>query len=332
MYRLLAVILGICGFALMSNTSPAAAETKAEKLADAAQAEEMAEEMTALLYQPTFPGGHDPDQAFEIEYVVYFGGFHLATLNFTGSITGDAYQIRTQIQTEGVADALVKSNANIGAKGDIDNRWVRPTLYNSDVTDTKQRQLVSMIYNDYVPGKVLSFPEYNLDRFPVDAALKTDTVDPISAIMFILQGSAISTENPCGGQIRIFDGRRRFNMALEFQKTEEVSTGKKGAYHGPAHKCWVGYKKVAGFKPPKTERDKKKRETAKSDWPDVDMWIAEHDSGMRVPVRIQSETSFGIFVARATTLNVTSKTELAADTPRGLMNSPLAPLDDFDMQ
>ncbi|TNE35716.1 MAG: DUF3108 domain-containing protein [Alphaproteobacteria bacterium] len=327
MFRLLAKFLGFSAVLVLLMSLPASAKTKEEKLAEAAKAAELAEEMTALLYEPAFPRGQDPDTTFDIEYVVYWGGFHLATLEFIGSVRGGEYQIRTLIETEGVADALLKSKADIGSKGDLEGSLVRPVLYNSDITDSNRRQLVSMTYSDHVPGDVLSFPEYNLERFPVEAKLKPDTVDPISAIMYILAGSAVTEGNPCGGKIPIFDGRRRFDMALEYIEHDTVSTGRKGAYKGEALKCWVGYKKIAGFKPAKTARQASKEAAAKSNWPDVYMWLVPHDSSLLVPVRIQAENNLGAFIARAVKMDITTRTELA-----GGGGAPYAPLPEADVR
>jgi hypothetical protein len=315
MLRKTAEILGFSLLGLSLMVPSAYAATKEEKLAKAEQTAALAPEMMTLFQDQTFPYEQEADQTIKIEYVVFFGGFHLATLQFSGSITDNVYKIRSAIQTEGVADALAKTTADIGSQGVVDQKYVRPTLYNSDVTDANQRQLVSMVYEDFIAEQASSFPEYNLERFPVADEMKVDTVDPISAIMFILQGSAVTSDNACGGTIPIFDGRRRFNISLEHVDTEEVSTGKNGAFKGEAYKCWVGYKKIAGFKLPKTKRAQKKWEKAKSDWPDIHMWINERDDGLRVPVRIQSETTFGVFVARASVIEVKSRTELAAGGP-----------------
>lgn len=312
--KFLAVYLGFCVGLVALGATEAVAATKLEKLAQAEKAVELAPELTPLLHQESFPTPAQADKTIEIQYVVYFGGFHLATLDFIGTLTGDKYEIRSAITTEGVADALVSTTADIGAQGLVTDGKVQPRLYNSDITDTNQRQLVAMSYQDVLPTNVGSFPEYNLERFPVSEDDQRATVDPLSAIMFIIQGSAATEANPCGGTIPIFDGRRRFNIMLEHQADETVSTGKDGAYHGEAMKCWIGYKKVAGFKPPKKRRWGKAPVT-KSDWPDIDMWIAKlGDENLLVPVRIQSETSFGVFVARAVKLNVTSRTELAPET------------------
>jgi hypothetical protein len=318
--RFLAVSLGFCLSFLALAGPEAMAATKQEKQAKAAKTAELAPEVTPLLHQSSFPSPAKADKAIEIQYVVYFGGFHLATLDFVGTLTDGKYEIRSAIVTEGVADALVRTTADIGSQGRIVDRMVQPTFYNSDITDTNQRQLVALPYEDILPGQVNAFPEYNLEKYPVTEEQKRATVDPISAIMYILQGSSATPENPCGQTIPIFDGRRRFDILLEHVEDGTVSTGKKGAYNGEAMKCWIGYKKVAGFKPPKKKR-RANQEESKSDWPDVHMWLAKmSDEELLVPVRIQSETSFGIFIARAMKLNIIDPSELASEP--SLMSEP----------
>ncbi len=303
-----------------STASTALAKTKEEKALQDAQASEMAPQMLTLLSSTDLPETAEADQAIDIQYVVFFGGFHLATLDFKGRLKDGIYEIRSQITTEGVADALLRTTAQVGSKGMLSSDRIQPVLYNSDITDKNQRQLVAVGYEEDLPINIESFPQYNLERFPVSEDLKRESIDPVTAIMHLLLNGGTSADAPCGGTVPVFDGRRRYDMLFEFVEMDEVSTGRNGAYEGEALRCWVGYKKVAGFKPPK--RKKRNSDDERSDWPEIDMWIAEMGDGQfSVPVRFQSLTSFGAVVARAVKVEIHTRTELAGD-----MSAPMQPI------
>jgi uncharacterized protein DUF3108 len=275
--------------------------TKKEK---AAMAAELAPEITSMLADPQFPDTSRAQTKVDVEYVVYLGGFHLSTLSFSSILNGQTYQIRSHIRTDGFVDKFVRTNANIGSIGSFAEHRVIPQLYNSDITDRNQRQLVSIAYETGGPTEVLSFPKYNLKKHPVSSLEKKETVDPVSAIMQIALGASEARKNPCGGIVPVFDGRRRFNLNLEYVGTEDISTGKGEAYVGKALKCWVGFKRIAGYKPRKKKRTD--RTDGRSEWPDVYMWLAplEGSTTLYIPVRFQAHTSLGAVILRATKLKV----------------------------
>ena len=112
--KFLAVYLGFCVGLVALGATEAVAATKQEKLAQAEKAVELAPELTPLLHQESFPTPAQADKTIEIQYVVYFGGFHLATLDFIGTLTGDKYEIRSAISEAGKAfsESLQESFGN----------------------------------------------------------------------------------------------------------------------------------------------------------------------------------------------------------------------------
>lgn len=154
-----------------SEDDPAAAaqaEAKLTKAEKAAKAAELAPTMTSMLADPGFPATASADLHVNVEVVVYMGGFHLSTLAFTTAFADKGYEIRSRVQTEGIVDTLVKTDAIIGSRGEFLETRVIPALYNSDITDRKQRQLVAISWTGkgalHNPGEVLSFPTYNLEN------------------------------------------------------------------------------------------------------------------------------------------------------------------------
>lgn len=315
-----AIILGFCSTAQASANSameslgisasnddavtiPMTKKEKAEKAA------ELAPTMTSLVADPAFPAKAAADFHAGVEMVLYMGGFHLSSLAFETVFTGSDYQIRSNIRTRGIVDAIVKTNAVIGARGTILGAHTAPFLYNSDITDRNQRQLVAISYGDVaglnMPSEILSFPKYNLERYPVSNLEKQLSVDPMSAIMQIILGASLDVQNPCGGTIPVFDGRRRFNLIMEQRESEHISTGRGKAFEGEALKCWIGFKRVSGYKPRKAKSSD--RTDGLSEWPDIYMWLApikSPDRLIHMPVRLEARTRLGAVIARATKLSV----------------------------
>ena len=297
-------------FAGIFSTADADPKVKMTKEEKAARAAELAPAMTTLLTDPGFPATA-ADLRVDLEIVIYMGGFHLSTLGVTTAFSGDNYEIKSNVQTEGIVDWVVKTDAVIGARGQFIDSRARPSLYNSDITDKNQRQLVSISWSGqdgiHRPTQILSFPEYNLEKYPVSDLERQHSADPMSAIMQIILAASRSDtspgSNPCGGTIPVYDGRRRFDLIMEPRGIEEVSTGKGAAFEGEALKCWIGFKRVAGYKPRKKKRTD--RMDGLSEWPDIYMWLAPvkgRDTIVHMPVRFYADTRLGSVVARATKL------------------------------
>jgi hypothetical protein len=83
-------------------------------------------------------------------------------------------------------------------------------------------------------------------RVPVTEAHKRNVLDPTSAlIMAVPRGQPLVGPAACNRTLPIFDGFARYNIALTYVGTREVSTP---GYSGPVSVCAARYHPVAGHK------------------------------------------------------------------------------------
>ena len=94
----------------------------------------------------------------------------------------------------------------------------------------------------------------------------------------------------------IFDGRRRYDVALSYVKKTTVKMDN-GLYSGPALVCQVHYNQIAGYQQTIIEQGKK--------LPAIYAWVAEIPSKsdptrhFMLPLRVWAETEYGLVVALA---------------------------------
>ncbi len=103
-----------------------------------------------------------------------------------------------------------------------------------------------------------------------------EAVDPLSAILELTLRADASAQNPCGGPMRIFDGKQRYDIRLKFSKRLNWNTK---AYKGPALLCNLEYVEVAGFK--NKTADERAREKSDLVW--SSMVLAELAGGAVTP-------------------------------------------------
>lgn len=285
-----ALLAGVSGGALAAGAFQVASLSPAEINRDTAQAQPV--DLIKLNIEA--PPGSD---VVEIGYKIHLGGFHLMQVSMRSILHDGEYVAYSYVETKGLVDAFASAKINIVSTGEVVDGRVTPRTYNSDQQEKKKRQLVGLLFGDNGDIDIASDPPYDLERFPVSAELKKQTVDPLSAALFISLGSAAARGDPCTRTVPVFDGKRRYNLNMTYIGEEDISLGRDN-FKGKAAHCRLNYERVAGFKPPKPGK-------SKTDVPPIDVWLAPFNNGkIYVPVRMQADSDFGGAVVRATELKV----------------------------
>jgi hypothetical protein len=235
----------------------------------------------------------------QLVWQVYLGGINLGNIGIKSSFTGNSYAAVSRLKTAGVVNSFYEAVIDAESVGLVAGSGLQPQKYNSNTNNEKQNQKVDLTYT--AGGiQLFSDPPYNTERFPVTEEQKRGTLDPLSGLVYSLSGVSHSSAKPCGDTVRVFDGRRRYDIELTFQGQDKVKTD--GGYSGPAIKCTVVYKQIAGFKP---NLNKGKP------LPVITAWFAslESTSGgpvkrFVVPVKIMTETPYGVALAHARKVTV----------------------------
>jgi hypothetical protein len=148
---------------------------------------------------------------------------------------------------------------------------------------------------------MVSNPPYPDNKYPVSNDLQKNTLDPLSAGLFLVTNLASTGQKDCAGVAPIFDGRRRYDVAINYLKTSTIRMAN-GLYAGPAEVCQIHYRQIAGYSQEVIEKNKK--------FPDIFAWVVALDSTVdhgrkyMVPVRVWAQTEYGIIAAVASQLKL----------------------------
>jgi hypothetical protein len=207
-----------------------------------------------------------------------------ANANVSAWIGPRAYNIASRAEAAGIVGWFVDYNLTISATGSVTDAGLRPSHYDSFNKDGKKnrRVLVDFLPDDVVTTATPRFGDMGVP--PASHDQKMEAMDPLTAIVQLTLAADATPANPCGGPIRAYDGKQRYDLKLTF--VERIAY-RSDAYTGPALKCDVEYVELAGFKDKTPEQRAKDRKDVV--W--TNMILAELDGGtVTPPVKIEARS------------------------------------------
>jgi hypothetical protein len=244
----------------------------------------------------------DPASTLDVSYDLYAGPFTLGKVGVHQRFETNAYEGNSTLQTGGIVNLFWKSTIDANAHGTVQNGQLNPAVYDShSVNHANKVQQVSLTYSLKGPPVLMANPSYDTKKYPVSDEQKKNTLDPVSAVAFLTTGASASSKSPCGSVAPVFDGGRRYDVVVDYLKTDAIHTDN-GLYNGPAFVCQIHYRQIAGFK--------QKILSEGANLPDIFAWVAAMPSRSNparhylVPVRVWATTMFGTISAVATHVKI----------------------------
>ncbi|MBS0471876.1 MAG: DUF3108 domain-containing protein [Proteobacteria bacterium] len=242
-----------------------------------------------------------PGSTLQMAMTLYAGGVTLGKVDLNTTIRGDQYHSVSNLSTSGIVNAFWQSEIQATSNGTVAPKNFHPGLYDSFYTGkSDKKQEVSLTYDASGPARLYADPPYSTTGYEVPPAQQKGTFDPLSAITFFVSGVGAEAGNPCSVLLPVFDGRRRYDV--EFVKVKDTTVSlDNGLYKGPAVLCQMKYKQISGYKP-RVLKDASK-------FPLINAWITTMPSAVTgrdyvVPLRVWSNTEYGVIAAVATTLKI----------------------------
>lgn len=241
---------------------------------------------TALI-EPHILAQIEAGQPMEMEYNIKASAWVLilpitGKANFRVTMNKDTYAIKSKVKTTGLADILVNYDLEIAASGYTTPDGLNTYAYVSQNKDGKKNRRVDLKYlkDDFEMTATPSFGNLGDPAATVEQALEAK--DPVTALISFALEPRAEGEDPCGGPLKIFDGRQLTHLHLTNQGMTRV---KSEAWTGQAFECHIRMDKVAGYKPGEANKDN----LSGIDGP-LKMWLAPLPNGAYVPVRIEADT------------------------------------------
>ena len=204
---------------------------------------------TALV-EPHILSMIEAGQPVEMEYNIKANAWVLilpitGKANFRVTLHKDTYAIKSHVKTTGLADILVNYDLEIAASGYTHLEGLDTYAFVSQNKDGKKNRRVDLKYlkDDFEMTATPRFGNLGDPAATVEQAL--DAKDPVTALISFALEPRAEGEDPCGGPLKIFDGRQLTHLHLTNQGMTEVRSE---AWSGQAFECHIRMDKVAGCK------------------------------------------------------------------------------------
>jgi len=203
---------------------------------------------------------------------------------FTVDMKPDSYAIKSRVRTTGLADVFVNYNMNLNASGKTSATGLKTTKYVSQNDDGKKNRRVEINMTN-TGFTMTAKPKFgNLGDPAATAEQAILANDPLTALIsFALEPRAAGAD-PCGGPIKVFDGRQLTYLHLKRGNANLVKV-KTPAWNGQAIECHVTMDKIAGYKKGESNND-----TLTGISGPLRMFLAPLENGSHVPVKIVADT------------------------------------------
>lgn len=226
-------------------------------------------------------------QAMKMEYSIKANAWVLilpitGKAHFDVTMNKDTYSMRSKVKTTGLADILVNYDLEVAASGYTARDGLNTYAYVSQNKDGKKNRRVDLkiLKDDFEMTATPRFGDLGDPPATVEQAL--DAKDPITALISFALEPRADGEDPCGGPLKIFDGRQLTHLHLTNHGMTEV---KSEAWRGQAYECHIRMDRVAGYEAHEVNKDN----LSGIEGP-LRMWLAPLPNGAHVPVRIEAET------------------------------------------
>lgn len=180
------------------------------------------------------------------QFSIEMTGVPIGQIGWLIDIGAARYTTSAHGKASGVLSVLFKGEGSIVAHGNVADAVFSPTYFTSDIIDEDGTSALRMTFDEGGVKELVAPPEPpHKDRVPVAAADLRGVIDPLTA-MLLPTGDDPMVGSTCNRMVRIFDGRRRYNLLMTFKRldTIKIETG----YSGKVLVCNVALQPVSGHR------------------------------------------------------------------------------------
>jgi Protein of unknown function (DUF3108) len=182
----------------------------------------------------------------EVTYAVTYLHVTIGSGRWSLDVSGNHYATTASGEVKGMMSLLINGEGSGRADGVVGRSNLLPSRFAAHVLSTAENDDIEVAFQNGAVKELYATPPFPPipKRVNVSAAALVGVSDPLSAALAFMGGTNDAGPNLCDRRLRIFDGRRRFDVALSFKRTKNVTVPP--AFHGTGIICSVQLLPIAG--------------------------------------------------------------------------------------
>ena len=163
-------------------------------------------------------------QSLDAHYAISMTGIRVGQSAWTVNIDGDRYSASANGGSVDLLNVLLRGEGVARVTGSIkDGRLVPATFSSSLVEDGVKGDLKMTLEDGIVTAVEDNGPPPTSDRVPLTQLHVQGVTDPLTALLLPdAGGEAAPAKESCERTLAVFDGRRRYDLALSFKLVEKM--------------------------------------------------------------------------------------------------------------
>jgi hypothetical protein len=182
---------------------------------------------------------HAQGQPIELRYDLYMAGLKVYEVGFAGEVSDKGYRTSVEMRPKGIGSIFTDDETDMRTSGTLAGGKPKPVSFQMRLNDRRY----AVAWSGDAPTRTdRSEPLSDNKEKQVNAALTGPLADPLTAVMRLAVSDAAAS---CSMSQRVYNGKEVYEFALSPAGTANVEG--KGAYVGPAKRCKLAYRTIAGF-------------------------------------------------------------------------------------
>jgi hypothetical protein len=230
-------------------------------------------------------------------YTISMAGVSIGQIVWIVAIDDKQYTTSASGKASGVLSVLVNGEGSVVARGTVTDGKLAPQDFTSNITDDDGNNELRMNFEDGDVKDVIGQEPPQAGRLPVTEADRRGVADPLTAMLMPAGDDPFASAN-CKRVLPIFDGRRRYNLALSFGRIDKVAIDR--GYSGFVLVCGVVLQPIAGYR---ADSMLVKYVAGRRD---MELWFAPiAGTSIIAPIRVLMPTLIGTLEIRADQFDTT---------------------------
>ena len=181
----------------------------------------------------------------DLTYAGYASGLHVVTMQSELRLTPSGYRIAMAGQTAGITGFVYHAHWQSWADGGWNGPSVNALHYDSNGVYGGDPRHVAIAFRAGEAVTQALQPADDGEHTPVPPSFTHNVIDGLSVTALVVH--QVATLGRCDGQATTFDGRQVESLRLGGDGTETLPATDRSAWRGPALRCRIDARVVAGF-------------------------------------------------------------------------------------